>query len=774
MRRRVPLYLTLISLSACNGDRVVQPDATPTNPTTAISDATHGAIGGNPDFFFLPPMVGNPSGSPKWDAGAFNPDLRPTVEICASAATTEAAVGTAPCTPVLPSYTATVDAGAEQYQVNWKVPSSSTIFYRVAVKVGTKVLGFADVETGANGSQLKNVSTGDFIPLVDGRTLPIKFRIERYALCEIPGDPNKPCASKSVDLSIGGTVSITLPGTTAPTGIVIPSQGTAASIAAVTVQACDDINPRAIDLRTFGPCFRVTADNGSRDAATNFVFANAATVFSCEVDAVVHAAIDAGSLAAAQEPLVTLHRLDGYGTSAQRVAALQHVPACGKGVSSAGSTLKGVLASLAHGNVRSAARQIAALVAPAPLYASMFIDLGGGGLTGDLSDFQFALPAKMEMLPGVDGQFAAAGAVLNPTVKVTDLHGDAVVGATVHFNSRDPGATAGTVVTTGPNGLAVMPWSVGLGANVLPVSGRGIASPTSDGPRDRFDPFQPIHNALGFDNALDGPEVPVGVGTLVFSTTGVTLFAETFETGADWPGLTGYWHRSTLVGTTNVAVAAGLVSLGTGDDSRGALPSPGAGAQSLWFGADAYGNYAGELTSTGALGGLSNMGDLGGTSTDVRSGLATSPEFIVPTTGGSPQVTFRSWFEIESVNPRRFDLMTLSVRDADGVTEVLRLNPGTDPSGGRPNLPFTSGGFNASPVWTTETADLSAYKGRRIQLVFAFNTGDVLYNAFRGWIVDDVALRLSSGAAASRIPLTSSHAVAGPDTQTFPVRQYQP
>jgi hypothetical protein len=681
MRRRVLLCLTLISMSACKGDKLTDPSASPTSPTAAISDATHGSglLGGNPEFFFLPPMVSNPSASPLWDAGAFNPDLAATVEICDVAKLASGAPDTKCVAGSTVTYRATVDGSEEHYQVNWKVPTSATTFYRITVKAGSTTLGFADVETGSSTGQLKKASTGEFIPLQDGRTLPIKFRIERYALCEHPDDPSRPCASKSVDLSIGGTVSVTLPGTEEPSGIIIPSQGPAAPPALVTVQSCADINPRATDLRTFGPCFRVTADNGSADAATSFVFANAATVFSCDVDAAVHAAIDARTLSIAQEPLVTLHRLDGYGTPAQRIAALQHVPACGKGLSSAGASLKGMLASLAHGDFRAAARQATALITPKPLYASMFIDLGGGGLTYDLSDFQFALPAKMERVAGVDGQFAPVGAVLNPTVRVTDLHGDPIMGATVHFNSSDPAASAGTITTSGSNGIASAPWTVGLGANALAVSGRGIASPTNDGPRDGFDPF---HNALGFDDAADGPEVPVELGALSFSVTGVSVgFSDGFE-AADWPALTGFWHRSTLTSPTgaaftNAAFTLELVNPAVGDDARGALPAPFAGARAFWFGSDAHGNYAGPLADAST----------GGTSTGVRSGTATSPAFFLPASGDLT-LTFRSWFEIESVNPSGYDVMRVLLHEIGSATyELKKLNP-ADP-GGNSRTPFT-------------------------------------------------------------------------------------
>src|SRR4051812_25987469 len=245
MRRRVLLCLTLITMSACNGHDATQPGQAPgSSPNRTISDGNNS--NGNRDFFFLPPMVKNPSGTAFWDAGAFNGALHPVVDICDLSATTEAGAAAAAC-HVTTSYAAAL-SGSEQYGYEWKVPTDASVtFYRIAVRVGTKQLGFADVETGANGSQLKNVTTGEFVPLVDGRTLPIKFRIERYALCQSAAEPNPPCASQAVDLGTGGTVSTVLPGTTEPTGIVIPAQGTGTPTVTVTVQGCTNLNPRATD-----------------------------------------------------------------------------------------------------------------------------------------------------------------------------------------------------------------------------------------------------------------------------------------------------------------------------------------------------------------------------------------------------------------------------------------------------------------------------------------------------------------------------------------------
>jgi hypothetical protein len=462
MRRRVLLCLTLIAMSACNGDKIVQPIASPTSHTNDISDATHSGLtlASNPDFFFLPPMVKNPSGSPLWNAGAFNGALHPTVEICAysDAITTESALNaawsaallatppTAPtCTP-MPSLAATVSLGDELYSANWKVPSAPTTFYRISIKVGSKLLGFADVETASNMSQLKNVATEDFIPLNDGRTLPINFRIERFALCEHPLAGG--CSSVSGDIATAPiTVSTGTPepdGISTVVGVTIPQQTTITlpTPVTVTISSCPSLNPRVLDLPTFGDCTRVTTDPVLPRLA------DPATVFICAVG--VDATLFQG-LSEAQEERVTLHRYDASGEQAG-VVALPHAHAClpgsPGGVASIKPSVGAMFAKLAHGEFKRAASEAVALLAPKPLYAAMFIDLGGGGFTEFFSDFQFALPAKMEIVNGTTGQSVRMGATLHPAVLVTDLGGDPVRGATVHFGKGE----ASTAVTTGDDG----------------------------------------------------------------------------------------------------------------------------------------------------------------------------------------------------------------------------------------------------------------------------------------------------------------------------------
>ena len=69
----------------------------------------------------------------------------------------------------------------EYYIVNWHTDEfdlNATATYRISVLVEGTELGLADVDVVNSGKDLKNVITGAFIPLKDGRTLPIKFRIE--------------------------------------------------------------------------------------------------------------------------------------------------------------------------------------------------------------------------------------------------------------------------------------------------------------------------------------------------------------------------------------------------------------------------------------------------------------------------------------------------------------------------------------------------------------------------------------------------------------------
>ena len=148
---------------------------------SAISDAVHN--GGTAGFAFLSPMVSNPHLK-----GEFEGRVPVTVRV------ERLGAGGG----VIATYTRTtgegpeiVRVGADHYIVNWQTRDFNldpTATYRVSVYVptwtGTAIdpvgrrLGFADVDVVSSGSQLRNIDTNEYVALLDGRTLPIKFRLE--------------------------------------------------------------------------------------------------------------------------------------------------------------------------------------------------------------------------------------------------------------------------------------------------------------------------------------------------------------------------------------------------------------------------------------------------------------------------------------------------------------------------------------------------------------------------------------------------------------------
>lgn len=478
MEARTFRVLAAVVVTACGTGDLTEPSKPLlTTPSAAIQDGAN--AGGNPDFFFLPPMVDDPSGLPIFLDNGLNPNLTPTVLITAA-----------------PNYSfqATAAFNSTHYVVNWQVPVSSTsTTYRVSVKVGTTELGFADVFAAANSSDLKNADD-DQVALMDGRTLPIKFVIENFALCGTVAQPT--CASETVNTAEGGTVTIP------QGGVEIPPQPNGETTT-VTVSTCPDIPS---DLPSFGSCIRVVAN----PPLTN-TFTVPAEVWVCDANL--------GTLSD-QEQRVTMHRYDAPNTKALPHAHDQCAPA----VTDAGFSVKGVVAELLHGRFRSAGRQLTRMLAPRPLYASAMLDVGAGGETDGFSDFQLLLPAKMTKCGG-DGLTVPPGASVSPKICVTDLGGDPVQGATVHFSTSD-GSVTPTSVVTGLTGEASAVWTISTtpGANSLVASGNGIASSTSDGPRTGFDPFHPFphHGPPVPESGTPSGPVNVLTGSETFTATGST------------------------------------------------------------------------------------------------------------------------------------------------------------------------------------------------------------------------------------------------------------
>src|SRR5882762_87736 len=204
------LIPALLIVEACaSGDR---PTAPRLGPEFAISDGVH--EGGTPGFYFLPPVVAQPTFS-----GTFDPDiatLNPQIAICditdgpdnncgGAGGTSALIVFTTTSTPAI-----TVDPTTEQYGVSWDTRAAgfdADHTYRVHVTAGAegarRELGFADVLLTTKPGQAKHVAPGDLIVVKDGRPLPIHYRIEGG----IAGSVSVSAATASV--ATGGTDLLT-------------------------------------------------------------------------------------------------------------------------------------------------------------------------------------------------------------------------------------------------------------------------------------------------------------------------------------------------------------------------------------------------------------------------------------------------------------------------------------------------------------------------------------------------------------------------------------
>jgi hypothetical protein len=177
---------------------------------------------------------------------------------------------------------------------------------------------------------------------------------------------------------------------------------------------------------------------------------------------------------------------------------------------------------------------VSQLLTPAPLHANVALALstGYGGKKGSLSDVAGILPSQMSIHQG-DGQTGPIGseAPIDPAVSVTDVNGDPVWGASIHFRVLSGGgavvpmasihfrvlsgggAVVPMTVTSDINGVAqVTSWTLGAspGLNVLEAWARGIADPADAAESYNGGVFQDPDFA-----------VPHEIGKLQFNADGV-------------------------------------------------------------------------------------------------------------------------------------------------------------------------------------------------------------------------------------------------------------
>ncbi len=262
--------------------------------------------------------------------------------------------------------------------------------------------------------------------------------------------------------------------------------------------------------------------------------------------------------------------------------------------------------------------------------------------------------------------------------------------------------------------------------------------------------------------ATNGATVTANIG--LNRTTEATAWEDTFETTTySWEVYASFsdyttWQRvdSSIISETLFRdnLSPVYVTLPDYSSTLGKLPQPrsSSGAYYYWYGQknskDDRGCYV--VVSQPGQSALS-----GGTSSDDKPynySYFTSPLIDIRNFAFA-NLSFWTWWEIEGYNPARsttingrqtaYDEMKVLVSKnyGDTWTEIAILNPYQDPDVSdklKAYLPYTSGGFNKTPVWVQHKLDLSSYVGNLIKIRFAFNTQDQNYNGFRGWIIDDV------------------------------------
>jgi len=280
---------------------------------------------------------------------------------------------------------------------------------------------------------------------------------------------------------------------------------------------------------------------------------------------------------------------------------------------------------------------------------------------------------------------------------------------------------------------------------------------------------------------LSGKDKKVNIilNTAEEEETQTVYFSDDFETDKGWTA-TYYWHRQELAEETiaNTFYDEGVeVALAPDEETDVPfLPAAYSGSYAYWFGEEATGSYENITT-------LFDYSNIDYSSTDYSSidysqteapyadpeaefdynyqysfygGRLTSPAIDL-SSAESPVLSFKTWWEIESVNPNSFgyDIMAVEVStNGTDFVNISKLNPYIDPNDdNRDAKPFTSGGYNRAPVWATETIDLTDYAGETVYVQFVFNTVDMSFNKFRGWMLDDFTVLESSKEAriASRV-----------------------
>ena len=529
MKRTAAALLVVGTLAGCTDTGNL---SEPSQPSFAVSDGAHTGttVDGKPAntrFYFLPPLVPSPSYS-----GVFNPSLKPTVIVSGpftpvlrpdgrlDLPTDVCVPGPGPAVKTFLPSQISVDPVGELYQVGFQTGTllQTGKAYRICVKVGPISLGYRDILPDASGADVpRNPEQLPLLQFNNGSTLPIKFRIERTALCSsgVGTGGVEDCteftagAAGGTGICVGNTCALDIPAGALQNDVLF----------VIERLTCTGSTLLPIDNPQYPGCLLVrTPELGSE-----LQFQVPTTVAGCIYETPSNPD---------QVDLLQLHHLRDDGS----VEALPNTYSpidfdCeqiiqGNSLAADASAWQR-MRHYAKAGWRTLRKAVAPWAAPEPAYA---INRGFGGHTEFTSPFVWALPSQMERVSWSNPVIATSGQTVQPTVLVTDegltdtcadgtpgctpvnVPPQPVEGARVWFRVLQGDGTIGTVpVLTGANGIAQLPWTFNTGGlHVLEAYGYGLGvkPPAGTGPYAAH--FPP--NGVPFDAV-----VPLGTGRLPFN-----------------------------------------------------------------------------------------------------------------------------------------------------------------------------------------------------------------------------------------------------------------
>jgi hypothetical protein len=447
-RSRWIAALTLVPafLAACSETPPTGVEPTTTGPLLQISDAANSA--GRTGFYFLPPMVPDPGPF----TGTFDANLLPEVRVCqltgSACGTTIKTFTTATTEPV------EVSVARQTYGVNWSTKNNPSSLatnkqYRIEIRVGTQLLGFADLAFVKATKDLGSVPAGTAGSVL-GSPLNIKFRIETRTIGSVTVTPATAAIALTETQAFSAEVR-DLHGALVPN---VSATWASTNTAAATVGPASGTGTTATGVAVGNTVITATAGGVAGSAGLTVMRKP-----NAEDDSYSGTA---GELLSpgATPAIPTLLANDDAGSPAGSITSVwvdgtEHaLPLPQGGIPFAG----GLLQLWADGNF-----SVSTLKAGQFSFRYTLTNAAGSDIASVSVTLGVGSPAAMIALSDADQTAMAGTAVAEPpSVRVTDAGGNPVAGVTVTFTPDPVGSVTGSPATTDANGVATaVSWTLG-------------------------------------------------------------------------------------------------------------------------------------------------------------------------------------------------------------------------------------------------------------------------------------------------------------------------